>query len=259
MNKTIARTVLVLQTLAASDTPMSMADVRRELDLPKSTASDILNTLLDLKILAFDTKDHVSLGPGIAFFELAAAFTNKASLITVARTRMKMLADALDDSVHLWVISGTQMMALERVDSEQDRQQEFFPGDLLPMHASAAGKAVLATKSPAEVRDILGPGPFEDYTGATLTRCEDLLEDLALSRKRKYAVDERERSKSLVSVAAPICREDRQAVAAISMGCRKGGYSAKRVGEVGPAVYAAARDISRMMGFTGEDLYTPLC
>ncbi len=255
MNKTVARAVQVLQTLAAAASPMSMADVRRELDLPKSTASEILNTLLELGILAYDTKDRVSLGPGKAFFELSSAFANKNSLLSVARMRLSRLVCDMGESAYLSAPSGGQMMILEKIDCPGKMRGGAYPGELSPMHASAAGKAVLALRSGEEIRDILGAEPFERCTDFTLTGYAALLADLEAARRRRYSLERLERNGHAFAVAAPVRQADNQVIATVSLVGVDSQATERRIAEMGKAVHDAALEISRMMGFAGGELF----
>ncbi len=257
MNNTVARVFAIMDLLANAAGPLTMADIRKELDLPKSSTSDLVNSLIELDILECNQDDANSLEPGINFFELAAKFVNKNRLLPVARNTMAALVRDTGQSAFLMMFDGRNLMFLEKVDAPGRLQSHYSPGETVPLHASAAGKAVLATRDNHALRALLGHEPFAQFSQNTLVEYKTLLDDLTLSRTRKYTLENKERDNSLVSVGAPIRQYDGSTVAAVTLTNLNNELSPERVQEVGPLVYAAALRISRFLGYAGKDIFQP--
>ena len=90
-------------------------------------------------------------------------------------------------------------------------------GQRMPMHCTAAGKAVLAFLSPEEARRILADGPLAQYTSNTITDPELLRERLRRVREVGYASDLEESEYGLVCVAAPVFGPAGKPVGALSV------------------------------------------
>jgi DNA-binding IclR family transcriptional regulator len=86
-------------------------------------------------------------------------------------------------------------------------------GRRLPAHSTSLGKALLATHSDEDVRQIL-PERLEALTEHTFTDREELIEDLRLIRERGYAVDHEENTLGLrcFGIAIPYRTPSRDAV-----------------------------------------------
>ena len=255
MNKTAARVFDILQMVANSATPLSMADIRKELDLPKSSTSDLVNSLVELEVLGFNADDANSLEPGIRFFELASKFVNNNRLLPVARNNMAALVRDTGQSAFLTVFDGSRVMFLEKIDPPGRLQSHYSPGEIVPLHASASGKAVLATKDERTVRQLLGTEPLEKFSSKTITSFAPLFTDLEASRARKYTIENKERDDYLIAVGAPIRQYDGNVIAAVSSVNAGDSNAGDRVNEVGPLIYATAMRISRFLGYTSKDTF----
>lgn len=89
-------------------------------------------------------------------------------------------------------------------------------GDTLPLHATAAGKVILAY-APAEARDQVLNGDLSSFTGETITDPAALRSQLEEVRKRRTAVDRGEYVADVECVAAPIVRSPENPVGAITV------------------------------------------
>lgn len=76
--------------------------------------------------------------------------------------------------------------------------------EVLPPHASAPGKALLAHRT-AWRDDLLGR-PLTRQTPHTLTDRRDLLADLDHARRRGYATDHEEHRLGSHAITAPSCK-----------------------------------------------------
>jgi IclR family acetate operon transcriptional repressor len=88
-------------------------------------------------------------------------------------------------------------------------------GDEVPVHASAAGKAVLAALTSAQREGFLGPDPYPGYTPRTLVRRAPLEWDLESTMERGYAVDDQEMETGTRGIAAAIIGPRRRPIAAM--------------------------------------------
>lgn len=116
-------------------------------------------------------------------------------------------------------------------------------GGKLPMHASGAGKAFLATLPDDQVTKLLHKKGMHTYTPHTLTP-HNLKEGLAQIRKQGFSFDDEEHALGLRCVAACIFDEHREAFAAISISGPVSRITDDRVIELGALVIHAAKEIS---------------
>lgn len=90
-------------------------------------------------------------------------------------------------------------------------------GDAAPMHAAAAGKAILAYLSDDRIEALIEGSELPAMTGETITDADALHSALAAVRDRRIAVERGERVAGLHSVAAPILVDPRRPIGAIAV------------------------------------------
>jgi DNA-binding IclR family transcriptional regulator len=121
-------------------------------------------------------------------------------------------------------------------------------GAVLPMHATALGKAVLAYLPAPEREDVLAAG-LPKLTGRTVSTAAALGKELDSVKERGYAVEREEAVLGEVGIAAPIFGRMGDVVGGIGVAGPTERLSGKaRESTVATAVGEAARSISRDLG-----------
>ena len=126
-----------------------------------------------------------------------------------------------------------------------------------PLHCSSLGKALLAALDDESVLAIVDEIGLERVTQYSLADRDELLADLARTRRRGYAVDRQEALLGVWCVGAPVRDHTGRSVAAISLSTIREFFDPDTAG---PQVAAAAVEISRAMGWKGDatTLYEPV-
>jgi DNA-binding IclR family transcriptional regulator len=123
-------------------------------------------------------------------------------------------------------------------------------GRRLPAHAAALGKAQLAFRSPEERLEMWKGDVPRSVTGRTLAEPSRLAEDLARVSERDWALEDEELEPGVRGLAAPIRDYARRVVGAIGVRGPAFRLSLERLEtELAPRVRAAARDVSKRLGF----------
>ena len=125
------------------------------------------------------------------------------------------------------------------------------------MYCSGLGKAILAAYAdPEKVKKILASGaPMQAYTKNTITTLEELLKELEVTRKRGYAVDNREVEPDTFCVAAPIYNRYNEPVSAISVASVFTRMPPAKVKKCGQLLQETALEISRQLGYRRHTLF----
>jgi DNA-binding IclR family transcriptional regulator len=91
------------------------------------------------------------------------------------------------------------------------------PGDLLPLHCTAHGKALLSEMGRSQLTGILGCRPLQTYTKLTRKNIDRLSIDLSEVRTTGFATDEGEYHKDICGLAAPIRMGDDLVIGSIGI------------------------------------------
>jgi DNA-binding IclR family transcriptional regulator len=245
--QSIERAAQVLRHLSGRTRRLSLVELAGELGLPKGTVFGILRTLQQV---GFVEKD-----PGSGRYQLGAALLHLGTTYldgNELRTRALNWADALaarsGEEVRIATMHDSMALVVHHVFRPDDSFQVLQVGALLPLHATAMGKALLSA-NPFLAAE-LGRKGLARFTGATITDPRLLADDLEHTRERGWAVDVEELVDGQVSLAAPITDRRDETVGAIAISgqverlCEAG----EPRGELIAHVREAARSISRDLG-----------
>jgi IclR family acetate operon transcriptional repressor len=137
---------------------------------------------------------------------------------------------------------------IERVDGPGGVRFHTPLGQREMPHASAAGKAILATMTTQQVRDVCEQNGLRRRTSHTITDLASLLENLALVRSNGFAIDDEEDAEGIFCLGAAFFGHDGAVAGAVSVTGIKGDLPAWRVNELGQAVRRAADRVSAILG-----------
>ncbi|OAH13949.1 IclR family transcriptional regulator [Streptomyces jeddahensis] len=112
-------------------------------------------------------------------------------------------------------------------------------GTTRPIHCTAVGKAWLSGLSEPQLADVLGRLWLRAHTPNTITTVSALERELDLTRRRGWAVDDGELSRSTGSCAAVVFGPDGQPAAAVSVWGPRARI-VQRMGRIGPVVASTA-------------------
>ncbi|MEV0902106.1 IclR family transcriptional regulator [Actinoplanes sp. NPDC049802] len=193
----IERAAAILRTLAGGPGRLGLSEIARTLDLAKGTTHGILRTL---QLVGFVEQDRVSgrYQLGGALLHLGTSYLD----INELRSRSINWADPLaarsGEAVRIGTVLEGQVLVVHHVFRPDDTFQTLDVGTLLPLHATALGKVLLAYRAG-------GPAPdLPPFTRLTLTDPRALAVALERVRESGWAAEVEEMTLGQAAVAAPI-------------------------------------------------------
>lgn len=235
----IDRVVLILD---AFDGPaqLSLADVVRRTDLPRSSVHRILERLVAVRWLIREGNQYRL---GLRMLELGSLVLHRDRLRDAAIPFMHQLAASSRNVVHLAVLDGTEVVYLEKIGGPQGAGLPSRMGGRAPAYCTGVGKALLAYADDATVQRVIDRG-LRARTPYTITDPGRLLRELQRVRERGAAFDREEAVRGVGCVAAAV-RGPGAPAAALSV-C--GPIRRMNFGRLTPAVQHAAQRIWRASG-----------
>lgn len=196
----VGRVALIINAFDRAGKPLRLDQIADRTGLPRSSTHRILNQLHTAGLL-----QHGPDGYGLAASSLPVNSTiDHSQLRGVASPVLKRLQADTALVVHLGVLMGPDVVYLDKVTGTSTVAVPTRVAGRTPAHASALGKAMLATLSAEEVDATLS-GPLRRCTPATIADLPALHSELAHIRSRHgLAYDDQEFAVGLSSVAAPI-------------------------------------------------------
>jgi IclR family transcriptional regulator, acetate operon repressor len=241
----VARVSAVLDAFDAEHRELRVSEISRRTGLPKSTTSRLVADLV-----AYGLLDR--LGPALRIGARLAGFGRLAAdprdLRTVARPYLADLREATGQNVQLAVLSGTEVVYVEVVRSQDAPRRPATVGGRLPAHACAVGKALLAFGGEVAV-SLVCDQPLRMVGPRTVTSPALLRRQLARIRESGLAYESEESGVGVGCVASVVLRPDGRPAAALAVSGWAGGLNPH---SIGPAVRAVALGLSRALGAAPE-------
>lgn len=236
------RSLDILLCFTAQTPELSMTDIAERVRLHKSTTHRLLATLERRRFV----ERHPRTGLyrlGVQVARLAHVALDHDDLFHLALPWLRRLNEESEENVHLAVLDGTSVVYVHVIEGRRRVKLAAAPGQSLPAHATASGKAILAFLSPAEARDILAHG-MPRSTPNTIQSVEAFLEDARRTRDRGYAVSEQEYESEITALAAPVLDAEGRPLASVSIVGPAYRMTRKRVRALAPGLLSAVRELS---------------
>jgi DNA-binding IclR family transcriptional regulator len=246
--QSIERAAAILRLLSGRARRLGVVDLSGELGLSKGTVHGLLRTLQHVGFVEQDPETG-KYQLGAALLHMGSSYLDGNELRTRALNWSDSLAARTQEAVRIGTLHEGQVLIVHHVFRPDDSLQTLDVGSLLPVHATALGKVLLA-HHPYLLDDMAADGGLTSFTDATICDRERLTRELQRVRERGWASDIGELSPGQVSLAAPIM--DRTGITVGSMGIfgppERLLVARQPRGELLAYVREAARAVSRELG-----------
>lgn len=245
--KSIEKAIKLINTLAASNQAMSLQELSNQTGFAKSTIHRLLATLRANDMVEQSMQDG-RYQLGIRLFELGCAISNNWNVAAIARPYMQNIANELNESVCLAILSRGEALIMSFLESTSAFHVVSKVGSRLPAHCTVQGKILLSYLSPPQLRHIIRERGMQIYTPHTIHSIEALETELQITRERGYAIDNSEFHIGLHSVAAPILNHTGEATYSIAVVSMFHSVESPEFQRAKQLIIEAAADISRVLG-----------
>jgi DNA-binding IclR family transcriptional regulator len=245
--QSIERAAAILRLLSGRTRRLGVVDLSGELGLSKGTVHGLLRTLQHVGFVEQDPETG-KYQLGAALLHMGSSYLDGNELRTRALNWSDSLASRSQESVRIGTLHEGQVLIVHHVFRPDDSLQTLDVGSLLPAHATALGKVLLANH-PYVAAELVKNG-LASFTDATICDQERLDRELVRVRERGWASDIGELSRAQVSLAAPIIDRSGRTVGAMGIfGSPERLLTARQPrSEMLAYVREAARAVSRELG-----------
>jgi IclR family pca regulon transcriptional regulator len=240
---------LAMLTCFTAERPVrGIADMADELDLGRSTTHRYATTLVTLGYLEQGPSRKYRLSSRVSDFGLS--LLDSMVVRRVAREHLRELRARTGRTVSLGVLGGTEVAYIDRWQGSRQGQYAVDAGvglgTRLPIHCTAAGKALLARLPEAEQRELIGKLRLTKRAPKTLTTKTALRAELErIAAEGGVAVEDEELLAGRLALAAVVVDGEGTAIAAVEVAVPAKAYTREGLlKELGPKVTATARRIA---------------
>jgi DNA-binding IclR family transcriptional regulator len=214
--KSATRVLDLFEYLGHWDLEKTHTEIARELEIPKSSLTQLLKTLVRRGYLTYtaDTKGYV-LGPSIA--QLAKRIHDGKDLISIVKPTLEWITGETQESCALNFIKGDRSEVVASVTSSRRLVYHMQLGDSAPLYATSGGMVLLASMPEEMLEEYFQRVVLEPILPNTISTIAQLRERLARTRERGYAQVVEEFTLGIAGVARPILGTSGFPLAAINI------------------------------------------
>lgn len=235
----------ILDLVARRPAELRLIDICRELDLNKSSAFSLLNTLEKLQFVQKERGDTYRLGPWLGI--LGAAYFSQFNLLESFHNEAKSSVQEIHETLQLGMLDKTEVLYLAKEETETPHVVS-NPGMRYPAHTTGLGKVQLAQYDATSLRALYEGQTLDPRTPYTITDIERLWDELQEVARQGYAIDQQEAVEGFFCVAAPVYNHTGRIIAGTSVSMTKDHWLAKQETAIQEVVGLAQR-ISWQAGY----------
>lgn len=199
----------VLEYFAERRRPATAAEVAADLGWPRSSTFKLLGTLTARGYL-YEPHSRGAHYPSPRWFELASAVAQADPLPVAVQRLMRDVAAATGETTAISAPAGLFAMFVAVQESRQPVRYSAQVGDRVPIHASSAGRALLA-QMPRDERDALYRKiDFTAFSATTPMSQQAIEAELATAAERGWHQSNAEYTPDLAGVAIPLPTDGRK-------------------------------------------------
>lgn len=213
MNNTLIKGLRLLEVLAAQSGPVGIAELAAQLQIARSNVHRLLQALVEM---GYASNVQGQYRTSIKVWELGARALSQLDFREAAGPAMRSLLAQSNETVHLSVLSGEEVVYIDKLDSPEPVRAYSVIGGRAPAYCVATGKVLLAWRE-ASAANSMAVRQLPAFTPATLADSADLARELDRVRRQGYAVNRGEWRASVWGIAAPIFGPSGQVLAAIGI------------------------------------------
>ena len=242
------RALAILQMLSAEGPDLSLGAIAEKLQLHKSTIHRLIR-VLDRHGMIERNSVNGRYRLGLKLFELGTKAVAQLDLRERARPVLERLVLETNETVHLCVLDGTEVVYLDKVEPVRSIRLASSVGRRNPAYCTAVGKAILAYLPEADVESIVRARGLKAMTANTITSLVELRRELAAIRERGYAIDKEEIEDGVRCVGCVVRDFTGVPVAAISVSGPSFRLTREKIKRVSRPVIVASDTLSTQLGF----------
>jgi len=202
MSKIVGRTLDFLEVFADQKRPLSSSEIARLLDIPASSCHDVLQALLERGYL-YELTPRGGYYPTLRLYQTAKTIADHDPVPLRADALLKTLRDKIDESILLSKVQGLEATYLLSIEPSHPLRFLANVGDAVRnLHATSAGKALLAGLSDPALSAYLRSATLARLTSHTITVKSALRDELAAGNAQGWFANREESQEGVTTLSA---------------------------------------------------------
>lgn len=251
-HRSLERGLRLVEAVAFSGGPISLAEAARRTGLHRSTAHHLLQTLVSLDYLRQNPESR-GYELGLRPFLLTGRTWSPEQLAGITQPYLAELGRRSGEVASLAVYRDGAVTIVAKREHDGPVRVVHDIGAPRPIHCTAVGKAILPWLQPDELASLLAHTRFTRYTPRTITTRSEFETHLTRIRAAGYAIDDEEHLEGIRCMAAPVFGPAGQVVASMCVVGPKNRLTHKRLRALRAPLLGLARALSKQLGWRPDE------
>jgi IclR family transcriptional regulator, acetate operon repressor len=247
--KQVEKALSLLELFAKEKSPLTLTALSDRLDMPKSSAFNLIDTLL-VRGFIYETRNRGGYYPTRRLLDLSRDIVEGDPFLQRIHGDLEELARKTGETVLLSVRRDGDVVYLDVVESTSHIRYFAKIGERRPVYATSSGKAILTTYEPAERRAILESLTYVPHQKTTRRNAAELGAELEASIRRGWCEDGAEYTPDVMGIGVPLINGERRFGLALAGPIYR---VLDRRDELAAALRTAAGRIQRLIENKGPD------
>lgn len=174
-NKTVIKTLKILELISKNPNGITLSEIYRELDMPKATVYDILQSLYQEDAVYYKNENAKTYVIGSKLFTIGQSYTKNSNFITFAGPKLREFADKYGVTVFGCKRVATKVSFVYKYESAKSRLVTPDVAVQLPLYENLAGKAFLTFLNEEKRIELLNRILKKDFNGKQNTEYRSIL------------------------------------------------------------------------------------
>lgn len=198
----LSRYALVLDTVAQSPDGLALSEIGQRTSLPQATVYRLVHALVHVGFLTVgERRRHYVLGPRL--LRLMSAGLPARAVRVLAQPILDRLAADFGETALIAKLEGDAVETVAVAPPKGELQAFVHPGRMMPFHAAASAKAILAFADEQFLDGVMHK-PHRQFTTRTKTTEAEITDELARVREQGFATCDQELDPGVLSYACPV-------------------------------------------------------
>ena len=243
----LERSVEIIDLISIKNSPVKFTKIVEETGISKPSVHRILSTLENFRIIVRDGNEGYIMGPRAIGW--SRGYLQSRALLSVAKPWVDSIWKKVGETIHLVILEEDKAYYLYKKEGPHPLQMRSRVGDPIPLHSTAAGKAILFSLSKDRLDSFIFKKPLDKKTQNTIIDPEKLKKQLEKFLKRGFSEEVQENEEDIRCVAAPILSSECQPLGSVSITWPIYRCDDEKAKEVGSFLAASMQKISSELGY----------
>ena len=236
----------ILDLITASPQPLTAAQIAKELELPRSSTHNILQSLLTKHVIYKDADSRFHLGSYLLYW--AGRYEQQQGIIQLFKDIIVQYPALLQHTVTLSKLDLGEVVFLTCHEAPAPLGFTFRAGVRVPAVFSATGKAMLSTLSMPTIESLYNGNFPQPITPNGVNNFTDLSTELNTIQNSRISLDDGQLRDGMYCLGTYIRNASGNAIAGMAVSFLQSEYESKRT-EVSANLIQLAEQIEQRLGF----------